>query len=566
MRIASHIGCIVLFACTFGASAYDNKVAAEYAIKWGSGHNTEYPDYIEDCTNFASQALYAGGLSMIPSITDLYYSGLGTRLYSGEKKWYFKHDDLTSSYRSGMNITRSKSWSVAHELYVHLLGRNSDVSPKYIGKYVELLNVGDLIFFDFEGDQIIDHAQVVTGVGPLRVSAHTINHSNDLFSEIPLPKDTVVHGVSMTGALRNADYINGRVANVVILSQIYASIWTGIADRILASIGLNSVFADSSASLSMQTGSSYTAKVVGINFVGNERVQIDSSVCDPSTIQRGVGYFTERCVAGNNAGQGKLIQVLDSTYDINVTVEPTYRYMSLFAPIMAPNSPSVANLGSGTVRVNWSTVSDASGYVVSRNGVDIATLGATTTFDDAGRAYGVQVCYRVRALANGVMSVYSPEQCITLAAPAQCVNQWTSGTTAIGGSESTVQSCPSGQVGSITLYHLCQASGNSAAWSGTSTTNTCTVPPLSPPSNVSAARYTQNGLKGIRLSWSGVSGADSYFVYKLGVNGIYAPLGNQTSFIDTLNLKSGASYCYTVRAQSGNRVSADSDVACSLAP
>lgn len=208
-------------------------------------------------------------------------------------------------------------------------------------------------------------------------------------------------------------------------------------------------------------------------------------------------------------------------------------------------------------------MSGASGYVVSRDGSDIATLGAITSFDDTGRTYGVQVCYRVRALANGVMSQYSPQQCITPAAP-QCLNQWSTGTTPPGGSESTSQSCPTGQTGSITLSHTC---GFDGLWGGTSTSNNCTVSQtLSPPTGFVAARYTSGSTKGIRLTWNAVSGADSYFVYKLGVNGIYAPLGNQTSFIDTLNLKSGTSYCYTVRAQSGSRQSGDSDVSCSLAP
>ena len=360
------------------------------------------------------------------------------------------------------------------------------------------------------------------------------------------------------------DYIPGRIAQEITLNQVVAKLSPSLLERTLAMLGIGRAEAQS-AQLSITAGSAFTARVAGNGFVGNERLEIEGSVCDRGTIQRGSGYFIERCVADSMVGSGNSIHVVDSSADIDIFIPSAYKYISYVTPTVSPLPPTLTDLGSGVIHLYWSAVSGASGYKISRDGTDIATLGATTAYDDAGRTPGVKTCYRVRTLANGVMSAYSSESCITPVAP-QCANQWNSGSTPIGASESTVQSCPAGQTGSISLYHICQASGSSAAWSGTSTTNTCVTPPLPAPAGFAAAQYRQGTTKGIRLTWNGVSGADSYLIYKLGVNGLYAPLGNQTSFIDTLNLRSRSSYCYTVRSQSGNRVSVDSDVACSLAP
>ena len=44
---------------------YDRRAAVEYAHKWAFGRNPEFYDFSEiggDCTNFASQCLYAGAV------------------------------------------------------------------------------------------------------------------------------------------------------------------------------------------------------------------------------------------------------------------------------------------------------------------------------------------------------------------------------------------------------------------------------------------------------------------------------------------------------------------------
>jgi Putative amidase domain len=49
------------------ALAYNRNNAANYAEAWAYGRNNNYPSYGADCTNFASQALRAGGYSFVGS-------------------------------------------------------------------------------------------------------------------------------------------------------------------------------------------------------------------------------------------------------------------------------------------------------------------------------------------------------------------------------------------------------------------------------------------------------------------------------------------------------------------
>lgn len=84
-------------------SGYSASDAAEYAVKWGEDKNSVYPNYGlsgGDCTNFVSQCIYAGGLSMkgssasagtVESTSDWYCiyikSTLGIRKYAVTTSW-----------------------------------------------------------------------------------------------------------------------------------------------------------------------------------------------------------------------------------------------------------------------------------------------------------------------------------------------------------------------------------------------------------------------------------------------------------------------------------------------
>ena len=72
---------------------YDRKAAAEYARKWALGRNPAYYDFSRiggDCTNFASQCLYAGAKVMnFTPVTGWFYINANDRTASWTGVEYF---------------------------------------------------------------------------------------------------------------------------------------------------------------------------------------------------------------------------------------------------------------------------------------------------------------------------------------------------------------------------------------------------------------------------------------------------------------------------------------------
>lgn len=492
-------------------------------------------------------------------------------------------------------------------------------------------------------------------------------------------------------------------------------------------LGIRHAVAQSLPSLFAYVNSGYTVRVDGTGFDGNEAVSIDGSTCTASTIQRGSGYFTQSCTGGSAAGDANKIRVYDTQYDLDIEVPTAYQTMQLRGPVIAPLAPALTEPTTGMIRLNWSSVSGATGYEVSRGGVAINTVGTTTSYDDAGRTAGTPYCYRLRTIQGGIMSAYSPEACYT-PATIKCSGTWNNTQYSVGATETTTQACQSGYTGNKTLshicqasgqwgatttqdnctltpaptctgswssakylvgqteeknentcpagtqgqvrsWHTCQASGSSAVWGGLSQSDNCTAylatptgiyassvsggvqitwdgvsgatsynlyksgslyrsnitstsyvdsyvtngvtysysvsaysnyngqnvtSPVSgsysvvyrdgqtgvnPPTNVSAAQYTEYSRKGIRLTWSGAANADSYFVYRRGYSNPYtsatylAPVGGgDISFTDWVNpgftgsVITGQSYCYYIRSVRGSVNSTESNEACAMAP
>src|SRR4029077_8844343 len=72
------------------ASGYSGAAAAAYADTYWQNYNPAWPSFANsggDCTNFVSQALYAGGLAMRPSPP-----------YSGNAAWYMLKSKHRWSY------------------------------------------------------------------------------------------------------------------------------------------------------------------------------------------------------------------------------------------------------------------------------------------------------------------------------------------------------------------------------------------------------------------------------------------------------------------------------------
>ena len=128
---------------------YNRNAAVAYARKWALGRNPAYYNFEKiggDCTNFASQCIYAGA---------------GTMNFTPVLGWYYR-----SSY------DRAPSWSGVEYLYNFL------VNNQGVGPYARIVTQseaepGDIVQLGGEGGGFY-HSPVITAVAPaILIAAHT---------------------------------------------------------------------------------------------------------------------------------------------------------------------------------------------------------------------------------------------------------------------------------------------------------------------------------------------------------------------------------------------------------
>ncbi len=138
---------------------YDRQKAVAYAHTWAYGRNPRYYDFEllgGDCTNFASQVLYAGAGIMNPTPT------FGWHYYSLHK--------------------RTPSWTGVEYLYRFLV-KNRGVGPVAIETDISHVVSGDLVQLSFNGWSFA-HSPVIVSVGEdpspsnILVAAHTYDFDN----------------------------------------------------------------------------------------------------------------------------------------------------------------------------------------------------------------------------------------------------------------------------------------------------------------------------------------------------------------------------------------------------
>ena len=138
---------------------YDRLQAVKYADTWWNEYNPAYQTFENDCTNYISQCLRAGGAPM---------RGQPNR----SRGWWY----------SG-NVW-SYSWSVAHALNLYLQNSVDGLRAKEVSGPEELL-LGDIICYDFEGDGRFNHNTIVTAkdyYGMPLVNAHTFDSRHRYWS------------------------------------------------------------------------------------------------------------------------------------------------------------------------------------------------------------------------------------------------------------------------------------------------------------------------------------------------------------------------------------------------
>ena len=133
---------------------YNRALAVEYAKKWAFSRNPAYYDFSAlggDCTNFASQCIFAGGEKMN------YTPGTG---------WYY----------AGIN-SRAPAWTGVNELYNFLIN-NKGAGPRAVVVPLSEIREGDIVQIRFSGADSFAHSPVVVRAGrgtpgTVLVAAHT---------------------------------------------------------------------------------------------------------------------------------------------------------------------------------------------------------------------------------------------------------------------------------------------------------------------------------------------------------------------------------------------------------
>ena len=131
---------------------YNRLKAVQYAERWWNTYNPAFIKFENNCTNYISQCLYAGGAPTRG------YPNRGTG-------WWLQ------------NKNYSYSWAVAHSLRLYLPNSKSGLRAREVSSPDQLL-LGDVICYDFEGDGRYNHNTMVTAkdaYGMPLVNANTYN-------------------------------------------------------------------------------------------------------------------------------------------------------------------------------------------------------------------------------------------------------------------------------------------------------------------------------------------------------------------------------------------------------
>jgi len=139
---------------------YNRQQAVLYAHEWAYRRNPRYLDFENlggDCTNFASQVMYAGS---------------GIMNYTPTYGWFYINSN-----------NRTASWTGVNYLYNYLVG-NKGPGPFAREVGVGEVEPGDIVQLSFQGGSQYDHSPVIVETGRIpeidniRIAAHTYDRDN----------------------------------------------------------------------------------------------------------------------------------------------------------------------------------------------------------------------------------------------------------------------------------------------------------------------------------------------------------------------------------------------------
>lgn len=148
---------------------YDREAAVAYARRWALERNPAYYNFDGiggDCTNFASQSIYAGARTMN---------------YTPVMGWYYR-----SSY------DRTPSWSGVDYLF-NFLTKNKSVGPYAHVVSQEEARPGDIVQLG-TADGRFYHSPVITDISPtIMIAAHTDDSLNRPLSSYIYDQARFIH-------------------------------------------------------------------------------------------------------------------------------------------------------------------------------------------------------------------------------------------------------------------------------------------------------------------------------------------------------------------------------------
>lgn len=185
---------------------YDRQKAIDYARSWFGAYNPEFYSYSQDCANFVSQCLWAGGLPM----TAPWHSTVdGKTLFT---------TTTTNEDNNEQTEAISPSWRLAQKLFAYYanpqnpfingsviaLTPSSNVKETLVSatKEGKPIMPGDLLFFapEGEGSEGINHAVFITDVSEDEIgfTSHNCSKLNEYLSSHLSHKDAFIIRLNTT--------------------------------------------------------------------------------------------------------------------------------------------------------------------------------------------------------------------------------------------------------------------------------------------------------------------------------------------------------------------------------
>ena len=157
---------------------YNRMAAVAYAHAWAYGRNPAFYDYEKlggDCTNFASQCVYAGS---------------GTMNFTPTFGWYYIDSN-----------NKSPAWTGVPYFYNFMTRREETIGPVAVESSIEQIMPGDVVQLSFR-EQEWNHTPVVVSVtspqpSGILVAAHSYDADNRPLSSYQYRDIRYIHFVGV---------------------------------------------------------------------------------------------------------------------------------------------------------------------------------------------------------------------------------------------------------------------------------------------------------------------------------------------------------------------------------